>query len=194
MPETELHRQLKVLSETVSQCTRCSLHSTRTQTVFQRGNPQAQVCIIGRDPGVEEDALGIAFVGRSGKLLDRTIQELGHDPATDIYICNVVKCHCPNNRPPTSQELQACWPHIENQLDLLPAKVILTLGSTATHTVVSQTKPISYLRGKVLTYKTKKCVPTFHPSFLIRSGNENSQHYPLFKADLALAFQLSKEN
>lgn len=192
MPNPELHHHLKVLSEIVAACTKCDLHATRTQTVFSRGNPEAPVCIVGEGPGNEEDLAGLPFVGRSGQLLDQALQELGHNPATDIYVANVVKCRPPNNRRPTSNELSSCWSHIEQQLNLLPARVILTLGTTATHAITDQTKPITHLRGQVFKYREKACIPTYHPSFCLRSGGDKSSHYTTFKDDIQLAFNKSR--
>ena len=193
MPNLELHKHLKILSDTVASCTQCDLHSTRTQTVFSRGNPEAAVIICAEAPGQSEDEQGLPLVGRSGQLLDQALRELGHNPTTDIYVCNVVKCRPPNNRRPTSNELAACWPHIEHQLNLLPARVILTLGTTSTHAITDQTKPITHLRGKVFKYREKVCIPTYHPSFCLRSGGDKSSHYTTFKSDIQLAFTQVKE-
>ncbi len=186
-------KHLKILSEETGICMKCELHQERKIPVFSRGNINALVAISGINPGQEERETGIPFVGRSGKLLDRTIQELGLDPSNDVYIFNAVKCPSPNNRAPTSSEIQSCYPYLQRHIEMIPAKVIITLGTLATHILTDQAKPITQLRGQMFPYKDRFVIHLFHPSYLIRSGNENSIHYPTFKSDLQLAFNKAKE-
>lgn len=193
MQVEDRQRHLQVLSDETATCTKCELHQERKMPVFSRGNINALVAISGINPGQEERETGIPFVGRSGKLLDKTIQELGFDPSNDIYVFNAVKCPSLNNRAPTSSEIQSCYPYLQRHIEMMRAKVIITLGTLATHIIADQTKPITQLRGQILAHKERCVIPTFHPSYLIRSGNENSIHYPTFKSDLQLAFNKAKE-
>jgi DNA polymerase len=93
----------------VRQCTRCVLHSARTQTVFARGNPNSELCFIGEGPGADEDRQGFPFVGKAGQLLDRMIAAMGYE-RDDVYVCNIVKCRPPENRKPEPDEMAACKP------------------------------------------------------------------------------------
>jgi len=189
----DIHKKLQVLADEIKNCTKCKLHKTRTQTVFSRGNAEASVCIIGRDPGNDEDKQGIPFVGRSGQLLDKAILDLGYNLEKDIYVCNCLKCHCPDNRRPEPDEVNACLPHLDNQLSLIKAKVLITLGSDAMSILTNETKGITKVRGAWYKWKDKNVKVLNHPSWLIRSGGEKSIHYQQFKDDLQDAFTKAKE-
>lgn len=190
---TELIRKLKVLSDATTACTKCELHATRTQAVFARGNPEAKLIIVAEAPGQDEDIQGYPLVGRSGQLLDKAIKELGRNPQTDVYVCNIIKCRPPNNRKPTSKEIQSCYPYIESQIDLLPAPIIITLGTVATQSITDKAKPITLLRGQQFPFKKKTVIGAWHPSYVLRNGGEKSEQYQQFKSDLKLAFELSEK-
>ena len=88
------------LRQVVTGCTRCSLHESRTQTVFGVGSPEADWMIIGEAPGAEEDRRGEPFVGRAGKLLDEMLLAIG-EKRESVFIANILKCRPPNNRDPS---------------------------------------------------------------------------------------------
>jgi hypothetical protein len=111
-----LHIRLPQLAAEVASCTRCALSSSRTQTVFARGNPEASLCFVGEAPGAEEDAQGLPFVGRAGQLLDRMITAMGLVPERDVYVCNILKCRPPGNRRPEPSETATCIPYLHEQL------------------------------------------------------------------------------
>ena len=96
--------------EACSDCIACDLAKTRQSVVISRGNPDAQVMLIGEAPGAQEDSQGIPFVGRSGRALDQLLRDVDLDPAQDLYICNAIKCRPPNNRRPKKAELISCRP------------------------------------------------------------------------------------
>ncbi|MBK8251841.1 MAG: uracil-DNA glycosylase [Polyangiaceae bacterium] len=161
--------RLALLAEQVRPCTKCPLHSGRTQTVFARGNPFSEVCFVGEGPGADEDAQGEPFVGRAGQLLDRMIAAMGYR-RDDVYICNIVKCRPPNNRKPELSEMDACTPYLKEQLALVKPKVIVALGATAVTGLIGSTEGITRLRGKWKLYKgTVPIMPTFHPAYLLRN-------------------------
>jgi len=114
-----------------SNCTKCALSAGRTQIVVDRGNPEAKVMMIGEAPGENEDLQGKAFCGRSGKLLDNMLEELGFNTNEESIIVNVVKCRPPENRAPKQLEVDACRPFLEKQIALVNPKIILLLGATA---------------------------------------------------------------
>src|SRR6266436_2851454 len=116
--------------EDLGECTRCKLHSTRHKIVFGDGNPKAQLVFVGEGPGADEDAQGLPFVGRAGKLLTQMIEAMGLQ-RKDVYICNVVKCRPPENRQPEKDEVATCSPFLLRQIDVSAPRVIGCLGSVA---------------------------------------------------------------
>ena len=163
---------LSELAKEASGCTRCRLAAGRTNVVFARGNPEAELMFIGEGPGEQEDRQGLPFVGRSGQLLDRLIlEEMGLD-RDSCYIANTVKCRPPGNRDPLPDEIEACWPYLEGQLQLVDPKVVVTLGNFATKLLLSTSAPISRVRGQTYPYRSGYLVPTFHPSAALRGGGQ----------------------
>jgi len=162
-------RRLEVLGEQVKGCTRCGLSAERTQTVFARGAGSSRICFVGEGPGADEDAQGLPFVGKAGQLLDRMIAAMGLE-RDEVYICNVVKCRPPKNRKPEPDEMAACRPYLEEQLEILDPAVIVALGATAVEGLLGVSGGITRLRGKWRLYKGRIAVmPTFHPAYLLRT-------------------------
>jgi DNA polymerase len=157
--------------EELGDCTRCKLHSTRTQIVFGVGNPKADLVFVGEAPGADEDAQGEPFVGRAGQLLTKIIEAMGMR-REDVYICNILKCRPPNNRPPESDEILAWQPFLLKQLQAIGPKFICTLGGPATQTLLQTKEPISRLRGKFSDFHGIPLLPTFHPAYLLRNPSE----------------------
>jgi uracil-DNA glycosylase len=170
------HRTLTQLAADVASCTRCALHSTRTQTVFARGNPKAALCFVGEAPGADEDEQGLPFVGRAGQLLDKMIVAMGLSPERDAYICNIIKCRPPGNRRPEPEETATCIPYLHEQLAVVAPKVIVAMGNTAVSTLLSTKIGISKLRGEWKLYGGKTLVmPTYHPSYLLRPSPQQNE-------------------
>ncbi|MEB2311186.1 MAG: uracil-DNA glycosylase [Sorangiineae bacterium] len=164
----ESRQALAELEREVASCTRCALSETRTQTVFARGTGASGLCFVGEGPGAEEDREGMPFVGPAGQLLDRMIAAMGLG-RDEVYVCNIVKCRPPNNRKPLPDEMAACRPHLERQLEYLAPTVIVALGATAVQGLLGTTEGITRLRGKWKLYKGRIAVmPTFHPAYLLR--------------------------
>ena len=161
---------LAELEREVAGCTRCRLSEGRTHTVFSRGDPQSGLVFIGEGPGAEEDRLGLPFVGRSGQLLDRLIgEELGLEPS-QVHVINCIKCRPPNNRDPKDDEITACRPYLEAQLEIIRPAVIMTLGNFAARAVLGTTEGVTKLRGRMHHLGDTVVVPTFHPSYILRNG------------------------
>lgn len=162
------------LAVSVRGCTRCQLHVERTQTVFARGTGTSGLCFVGEGPGADEDAQGFPFVGKAGQLLDRMISAMGL-MRDEVYVCNIVKCRPPNNRKPMPEEVSACRPFLERQLELLGPEVIVALGATAVEGLLGIADGITRLRGKWKLYRgTVPVMPTFHPAYLLR--NPSAKH------------------
>ena len=162
---------LERLRAELGDCTRCKLHSSRTNLVYGVGNPDADLMFVGEAPGRDEDIQGFPFVGRAGQLLTKIIEaiDLRRD---DVYIANVIKCRPPNNRNPEPDEVATCEPFLFGQIDAIRPKVIVALGAFAIRTLLQSDAPISRLRGREFDYRGAKLVPTFHPAYLLRSPDK----------------------
>ncbi len=159
----ERRTRLALIAEQVRGCTSCVLHEKRRQTVFERGDPFAELAFVGEGPGADEDALGAPFVGAAGQLLDRMIAAMGYDRDA-VYVANIVKCRPPNNRKPELAEMASCMPFLVQQLALVQPKVIVALGATAVQGMCGTSEGITKMRGKWKLYKgTIPIMPTFHP-------------------------------
>lgn len=178
---------LDELALEASACTRCPLAGGRTTVVFGMGDPAADLMFVGEGPGAEEDKQGLPFVGRSGQLLDRLMrEEMELSRQNGAYIANVVKCRPPGNRDPRPEEIGACRPYLEAQIDLVDPKVIVTLGNFATRLLLDTGEGITKLRGRVHPYRRGVIVPTFHPAAILRG---NPEQLAQMRADLVRAKQ-----
>lgn len=177
---------LELVAEEARTCTRCALAAGRTQVVFGAGNPGAGLLFVGEGPGQQEDEQGLPFVGRSGQLLDRLVaEEMGLDRWKDAYTANVTKCRPPGNRDPLPEEVEACTPWLNRQLELLAPKVIVTLGNFASRYLLATKEGITKLRGRAHPHPSGAVVvPTYHPAAVLRGGAEPMAQ---MRADLARA-------
>ena len=153
-------------------CTACELASTRQTVVISRGNPNADLMLIGEAPGAQEDDQGIPFVGRSGRALDQLLREVDLDPSRDLYICNAIKCRPPNNRRPKKAELAACRPWLNLQLAAMNPKVIVLTGATAVEAILGIKGGMTQLRGQWQSWNGRAVMPIFHPSYLLRNPSK----------------------
>jgi len=140
--------------------------------VFGVGDPDADLMFIGEAPGEQEDLQGMPFVGRSGKLLDKLVWEEMGLTRSDFYIANTIKCRPPANRDPLPDEIETCRPYLNQQLDIIGPKVVVTLGNFATKLLLGTTEGISRLRGRSYPFGPGQLVPTFHPSAALRGGGQ----------------------
>ena len=159
---------LKLIREDLGDCTRCKLHKGRNKLVFGDGSSKAQLVFVGEGPGADEDAQGLPFVGRAGKLLTQMIEAMGLQ-RKDVYICNVVKCRPPENRTPEPDEVQTCSPYLLRQIDAINPKVLVCLGAVAAKTLLETTRGISQFRGEWLEWRGRKLMATYHPAYLLRN-------------------------
>jgi DNA polymerase len=177
---------LAAVREDLGDCTRCKLHGLgRKQIVFGVGNPSADLMFVGEAPGADEDIQGEPFVGRAGQLLTKMIEAMGLG-RHDVYIANVLKCRPPNNRNPEPDEIERCEPFLFRQIASIQPKVIIALGAFAARTLLKTNDPISRLRGRVYDFRGAKLIPTFHPSFLLRSPGYKREAWEDLKTALAL--------
>jgi uracil-DNA glycosylase family 4 len=168
-------KTLKILAQEVAGCTRChELASTRTQTVFGVGDPQARLVFLGEAPGADEDKQGEPFVGRAGQLLNK-ILEACKLRREDVYILNILKCRPPGNRNPLPEESQNCRRYLNRQLELIKPEFICCLGSVAAQNLLETTETIGRLRGSVHQFRGVKVVCTYHPAYLLRNPSAKKQ-------------------
>ncbi|GAB4392403.1 MAG: hypothetical protein Tsb005_06250 [Gammaproteobacteria bacterium] len=160
----------------VAQCTACSLHQSRTQTVFGVGCRQADLLIVGEAPGANEDRLGEPFVGRAGKLLDAMLATIGLD-RSHVYIANVLKCRPPQNRDPLPTEIAQCTPFLEQQVALLQPKLILAVGRYAAHYLLETNLALGKLRNQIHTFRNTNVplIVSYHPAYLLRSPRDKAK-------------------
>ncbi|MEA2485481.1 MAG: uracil-DNA glycosylase [Actinomycetota bacterium] len=150
-------------------CVRCRLAQGRTQVVWSAGNLDSDLLFIGEAPGFHEDKQGVAFVGAAGQLLDTLLAEIGLD-RTRAAIVNVIKCRPPGNRDPLPDEIEACTPWLEAQLEHMRPTVIVTLGNFATRFILEEQIGITRARGRKYSRRGATVIPTFHPAAALRGG------------------------
>jgi DNA polymerase len=179
------------LRRTVAACQRCSLHRTRTQTVFGVGNTSAEWMVIGEAPGAEEDRQGEPFVGRAGKLLDEMLRAVKLD-RNSVYIANILKCRPPGNRDPSQEEAAQCRRYLDRQIALVQPKLILALGRIAAQQLLGLDQPLGRLRGRphMLEAVAVPVVVTYHPAYLLRSPGQKRKTWE----DLCLARRILAES
>ncbi|MCB1199305.1 MAG: uracil-DNA glycosylase [Leptospiraceae bacterium] len=170
-------QQLKLQAES---CIACKLATTRNRVVFGEGNPDARVMFIGEGPGRREDELGRPFVGRSGELLTRIIENGMKLSRESVYIANIVKCRptvdmaMQKDRAPDQEEVAACSHFLQKQIELIQPEVIVTLGGPSTKFILNSKEGITRLRGQWHSYREIPVMPTFHPSYILRNGGDKS--------------------
>ena len=171
--ETEIAsgETLEAILADIGNCRRCKLAPTRTNLVFGSGNPHAELMFVGEAPGADEDAQGLPFVGRAGRLLTLIIESIGIR-REDVYICNILKCRPPQNRNPETDEIAACEGFLFRQIAAVQPKVIVALGSFGAQTLLRTTEAIGKLRGPLTNYRGVKLIATYHPAYLLRSPLE----------------------
>ena len=177
-----------MLADAIRSCTLCAeLAATRTQVVVGSGPADARLVIVGEAPGAVEDATGIPFVGRSGQLLDRLLDEAGL-PREQVAVINTVKCRPPGNRVPTRIETANCRPWTTRQLEELSPSLVVTLGLSATTWFLGKTT-LGPVRGLVHEVDGRRVLPTYHPAAALRGGPRGEAMTRL-REDLALAVRL----
>ncbi|MGI9386268.1 MAG: uracil-DNA glycosylase [Methyloligellaceae bacterium] len=150
----------------------CPLSATAKNTCFRRGNDDARVMFIGEGPGRDEDLQGLPFVGRAGKLLDKMLAAISLTE-DDVYITNIVYWRPPGNRTPTLQEVQACMPFLDRQVELLDPDYLVLIGGPASQNLLGAKEGIMRLRGKwrdcEIGGKVRQALPILHPAYLLRT-------------------------
>ena len=163
------------LKAAVSGCTKCSLHQTRTQTVFGVGDENADWMLVGEAPGAEEDRQGEPFVGQAGRVLDNMLAAIGLSRKKNVYIANVLKCRPPGNRDPKPEEAEQCTPYLLQQIALIKPKLIVAMGRHAAQTLLKSDASIARMRGRVHSYAGVPLIVTYHPAYLLRTLEDKAK-------------------
>jgi uracil-DNA glycosylase len=166
---------LESIREEIGDCTRCKLHKGRNSIVYGEGDPKATIVFVGEGPGFEEDQQGRPFVGAAGQLLTDIIEKGMKIKRAEVYICNIVKCRPPNNRNPEPDEVEACIGFVKKQIVAINPRVIVTLGNVPTQNLLNTKQGITRMRGTWQEYNGIPVMPTFHPSYLLRSPGEKKK-------------------
>jgi len=177
-PETI--KELEDIAGETRKCRKCELGSLRKNAVPGEGNISARIMFVGEGPGADEDAQARPFVGRAGQLLDKIIAACGLK-REDVWIGNILKCRPPDNRDPRPEEIIACIPYLQRQIELINPEIIVALGAHAAKTLLDTPKAIGQLRGMFHEYqpgighKPIKLMPTFHPAYLLRNYSDDNR-------------------
>jgi uracil-DNA glycosylase family protein len=184
---------LPVLREAVQRCHGCDLYKYATQAVFGEGPKSSGILFIGEQPGDEEDRAGHPFVGPSGKLFNRALEEAGID-RTEVFVTNAVKHFKFEERgkrrlhkKPSVGEANACRPWLEAEIEVVKPEVLVALGATAAQSVFGRAYRVTQERGKFVEHIwAKYATSTVHPSSILRAPDEDRRHveYRRFVEDL----------
>jgi uracil-DNA glycosylase family 4 len=174
--------RLEELARQVAVCTKCDLALTRTNTVFGSGDPYSPLMLVGEGPGENEDATGLPFVGRAGKLLDDILAAVDLTRG-QVYLTNIVKCRAAveeggrmKNRQPRTGEIRACNPYLQGQIEAIKPRIILCLGGPAAKTIIDKDFKITKDRGKWYEVDDGiKAMATFHPAYVLRQRGDDLQ-------------------
>ncbi|MDP8992103.1 MAG: UdgX family uracil-DNA binding protein [Actinomycetota bacterium] len=199
IPEGASLEQLRSLA---AGCQACDLYRNATQTVFGEGSTGATVMLVGEQPGDREDLDGEPFVGPAGALLDRALERAGID-RSQAYVTNVVKHF--KWRPagkrrlhqkPNAEEIQACRPWLESEIDLVGPAVVVCLGATAAQALLGASFRVTRQRGQFVAWsRAPRVLATVHPSSILRAPDEEARHHEMeaFVADLAVVARSLQE-
>ncbi len=163
-----------------STCTSCALAENRTNTVFGKGNPDADILFIGEAPGEKEDLSGEPFVGAAGKLLDKYLEAVGID-REEVYIANILKCRPPKNRDPLPEEENCCIGYLREQLSVIRPKIIVCLGRISAKRIIKEDFKITEEHGKWFKKGEYMICAVYHPAALLRDPRKKEEELIDFK-------------
>ncbi len=177
---TELYKEIAI-------CQHCELSQGRTKAVPGEGPENAEIMFIGEAPGFHEDRQGRPFVGAAGKFLDELLASIGLT-REDVYIGNVIKCRPPGNRDPLADEMAACKPFLDKQIELIQPKLIVTLGRFSMARYFPNAK-ITRIHGQPKRIGNRIYYPMFHPAAALHQPKWRS----IVKEDMLKIPQILKE-
>lgn len=175
--DVTLPNNYDALKSMAMNCHLCELSKSRNNVVFGEGNMDANIMFISESPALNEDELGKFYVGKSGQLLVKMIENVLDIGVKDIYITNIVKCRPSSDKIATMSEVNICKPYLDKQIDIIKPKLIVILGELSYRFFTTDTTDFSQIRGKVTKYNTIDLITTFHPSFLLRNPSAKKEAY-----------------
>ena len=171
--------ELSELASEISVCTKCILSKSRTKAVPGEGPEDAAIMFVGEGPGFHEDKQGRPFVGAAGQFLEELLAGIGMR-REQVFIANVVKCRPPGNRDPLPEEIEACRPYLDRQIELINPRVVVTLGRYSMARWFPNAK-ISAIHGQTRKLEGRLIVPMFHPAAAL--------HQPSLRRDVEADFR-----
>lgn len=178
---------LEAATDEISRCRRCGLAETRTCAVPGEGDAGAEIMFIGEAPGYNEDRTGRPFCGAAGQFLTQLIESIGLK-REDVYIANIVKCRPPGNRDPLPEEIAACKPWLDRQMEIIKPKIIVTLGRFSLSRFFPGTT-ISRIHGQYQKCGDYTCFAMYHPAAALHQGNLRA----IIMADMAKLSKVLEE-
>lgn len=172
---------LEPLHELVKECSLCELSKVRKNVVFGFGNPKSKLLFVSDVPSILEDEEGRAFVGKSGELLEKIVQNVLNAELNDFYYTNIIKCKTPNNRAAHGSELMLCRDFLDQQIEIIKPKLIVALGSASFKALSGINDNIEELRGEILSCNQSHIIATFHPNYLLRNPSAKKDAFEDFK-------------
>jgi uracil-DNA glycosylase family protein len=185
-------RSLPSMREAVQECRGCSLYANATQAVFGEGPGKAEIVMVGEQPGDQEDRRGKPFIGPAGRILSQGLEEAGID-RTQVFVTNVVKHFKFERRGkrrihkrPSAEEVRACRPWLDAELEVVKPKALVALGATAAQDLFGRSFRVTKQRGEPLDFPFAPLVmATIHPSAILRADDDQrEEEYRRFVQDL----------
>ena len=174
-PRNDKKILLKKLKDKISTISECKLKNNSNNIVFNDGNINSPIMLIGEAPGQKEDELSKPFVGEAGSLLNKMLSAINLN-RKDLYITNVVNYRPPLNRKPDTNEIRRYSEFLLEHVDIIKPKIIILLGSTAMEAFFGSNLKISKERGiwkeMLIKDKTFLTMVTFHPAYLLRQNDQ----------------------
>jgi uracil-DNA glycosylase family 4 len=175
--ESIKENRLEKLRSICESCSNCPLRAGRKRMVFGEGNIDCRVMFIAEAPGRTEDEQGRPLIGRAGTLLRNLIRAIDFK-VEDVYLCNIIKCRPPNNRPPEDEEIETCIKFLDKQIEIISPQLLILLGRTAVKGLVPEHKEVllDTLRRNskegLIFYNNIPILVTYHPSALLRDPSK----------------------
>lgn len=191
MTSAEAVQELELIAAQVRTCTLCALSQGRTNAVPGAGTYHAEIMFIGEAPGFHEDKQGLPFVGRSGDYLNKMLAKIGLN-RSDVFITNIVKSRPPDNRDPQPEEITACKPYLDRQIELIDPLVIVTLGRYSMARYFPNAR-ITQIHGQPKFADGRAYLPLFHPAAVLRNMGLNAAMEADFQKILVLVEQIKAE-
>jgi DNA polymerase len=162
-------QEISDLYVAVRDCMKCPLYKLAKNPVAGDGDVSSEIMFVGEGPGEKEDELGLPFVGKAGKLLDEMLDSIGLN-RENVYIANVVKHRPPGNRDPKPEEVEACWPYLMRQIEIIKPKLIVCLGRHSLGRFLPDVGSISQVHGRAFKKKNQVFMALYHPAVGLYNG------------------------